>query len=128
MIERPAILLAAEHLLNLEGRRLAFLEAASFLELHFVSTDLHPPKKVLVTKRLFDSPISDSIVLDAAYELRERARQLDEEWGRMKRMNLKQFIDKYKKSTASCEKRKEVTDSREAKPLDRRKLKLAVNK
>lgn len=127
MPEESYFITGLKRIVDLEGRRLAYLEVASHLEHNIVSTGMHKSKKVLVSKHLFNTQISDSIVMNVAFELRERALQLETERRRIEGMELTEFVAECEMAERRDKKRKDVSERVGAKSSDRGKLKLAVN-
>ena len=76
-------------LLNLDGRRLGYLEAAEFLEWEFVSGDIGEAQKELRSERLNDMLVPEDAVLHAAEELRQHAEELKVELDRMEGVILR---------------------------------------
>ncbi|MBM3495590.1 MAG: hypothetical protein FJX72_14900, partial [Armatimonadetes bacterium] len=77
---------------TIEGKRLALLRAADFLEWEAAATDLGPATKPLRSRALWNTDIPDDVVLDAIADMRLQARELEAERERL--LNATVTIDK----------------------------------
>ena len=78
-----------DKLLNLDGQRLAYEQAAEDLEFEYTGGDIGEAQKELRSERLNDMLVPENAIMLAAEELRQRAEELKVELDRMEGVILR---------------------------------------
>ena len=75
-------------LLDLEGRRIAFIKAAEFLGEEFIAGSNDEPRQKAGSERMFDTQVPEDSFLLVIDELREKADELKAEYDRIEAILL----------------------------------------